>query len=478
MIGVLDNQARLARVDSSVWSRWVIVIGALSIHTLLFIPSTVTFGVVSGVFLIVPAALAGWWFGIKGGFVAGVAGTFLHCLLLIVGANAVPSDILHIIPVFALLPTSGVLAGMYKVERVRVRGLEQARAIENEKFQQAQESWKSTEEELRELEREYSAMVMQARDGILILQDDTIVFANRSLSELAGYASTEDIRRIPYLDVIAEESRVPFRQYIEARMRGEQVTPCFEAKLRTKSGEVLDVEITITSTQYYMRSASLGVVRDITEKKRDEQRLRDSLREKEVMLKEIHHRVKNNLQVISSLLSLQSDTIEDPVDQELFKESENRVRSMAVIHEKLYQSKDLALIDFGDYLLNITSWLFRSYHMTERVTCTVVAQDVSLGIDAAIPCGLIINELVSNALKYAFPDGREGKLSVVFARGDEGQLRLTVSDDGIGMASDISMENSKTLGLRLISILIRQLGGTVQLDGSNGTTFRIEFANH
>jgi PAS domain S-box-containing protein len=467
----------LPRTDISVWSRWVIVTAALSIHTLLFIPSTITFGVVSGVFLIIPAALAGWWFGIKGGFAAGIAGTFLHCLLLMIGANAVPSDILHIIPVFALLPTSGVLTGMYRVERSRVQGLEQARALEIEKFQQAQESWRSTEEELRELEREYSAMVMQARDGILILQDEKIVFANRSLSELAGYGSTEEIRRIPYLDVIAEESRIPFKEYIDARMRGEQVAPCFEVKLRTKHGDILDVEITITSTQYYMRSASLGVVRDITEKKCDEKRLRDSLREKEVMLKEIHHRVKNNLQVISSLLSLQSDSIEDPVDHELFKESENRVRSMAVIHEKLYQSKDLALIDFGDYLLNITSWLFRSYHMTERVTCTVVAQDVSLDIDTAIPCGLIINELVSNALKYAFPDGREGKVNVVFSRCDEGVLSLTVSDDGIGMAPDITLDSSKTLGLRLVGILIRQLGGSVQMDGTNGTTFRIEFAN-
>jgi two-component sensor histidine kinase len=148
-------------------------------------------------------------------------------------------------------------------------------------------------------------------------------------------------------------------------------------------------------------------------------------------LKEIHHRVKNNLQIISSLLSLQSRHIQDPRALEVFKEGQSRVRSMALIHEKLYQSKDLARVDFSEYVRNLTAYLFRSYEINSgRVGLKIQVEDVLLAVDAAIPCGLIINELVSNSLKHAFAGGRSGEISITLRPEDEGWLTLIVADNG------------------------------------------------
>jgi PAS domain S-box-containing protein len=214
------------------------------------------------------------------------------------------------------------------------------------------------------------------------------------------------------------------------------------------------------------------VSHDITVRKSTEDQLQTSLREKEVLLKEVHHRVKNNLQVISSLLSLQSSSIESSETRELVRESQNRVRSMALIHEKLYQSDSLARIDFGEYLRNLTRDLFRSYS-AGGVALKLQAEDVPLDVDAAVPCGLIVNELVSNALKYAFPAGRGGELSVSFARVALDRYALTVTDNGVGLPKDLDVRNARTLGLQLVTMLVTQLHGTLDVVSDGGTTFLI-----
>ncbi len=204
--------------------------------------------------------------------------------------------------------------------------------------------------------------------------------------------------------------------------------------------------------------------------------LQDSLEEKEVLLREIHHRVKNNMQIITSLLNLQSAYISDKKTVEMFKESQNRIRTMALIHEKLYKSKDLAKIDLKEYLRSLTTDLIQSYgEKVGRITFKVDAEDISLGIDTAIPCGLIINELISNALKYAFPDNRKGEIRVAFHR-NKGKVELIVADNGVGLPENINLESAESLGLRLVSILVRdQLHGTVHLERDGGTEFRIVF---
>ncbi len=202
-----------------------------------------------------------------------------------------------------------------------------------------------------------------------------------------------------------------------------------------------------------------------------------SLKEKEVLLREIHHRVKNNMQVISSLLRLQSRNVKDEQQIEMLKESQNRIKAMALIHEKLYRSKDLANIDFNDYIKNLVNDLFLSYKVsTGKVALKMNIETVSFGIDTAIPCGLIINELVSNSLKYAFPKGKDGEIKISLRTLEEGDIELIVSDNGVSIPKDLDFRNTESLGLRLITNLTeKQLQGKVELNRNKGTEFQIKF---
>lgn len=215
---------------------------------------------------------------------------------------------------------------------------------------------------------------------------------------------------------------------------------------------------------------------EVQVRQRAEEEIKLSLREKEVLLKEIHHRVKNNLQIISSLLNLQSAQIKDPDTYVMFRESQARVRSMALIHEKLYQSKDLAHIDFDGYVRDLMVYLFRSYAANpDQIRTHIEPHGMYLGIDTAIPCGLIISELVTNTIKYAFPGGRRGELHVGVGPEDDGHLALRVSDTGIGLPPDLDWRETDSLGLQLVSTLAAQLHGVIQVDGSGGTSFKITF---
>ena len=217
------------------------------------------------------------------------------------------------------------------------------------------------------------------------------------------------------------------------------------------------------------------VAQDITDRKQAEDRVKAQLQEKEVLLREIHHRVKNNLQVISSLLHLQSKKVAQDEAKDLFAESQARIRSMALIHERLYQSDDLAQIDFAAYLDGLTEHLFRSYTArSDAITRELDADGGTLSVDRAIPCGLIVNELVTNALKHAFPNGRAGTIRVGYAELN-GQARLTVADDGIGTADDIASSSSDSLGLRLVRGLVQQLDGDLAMSHDGGLRFTITF---
>ncbi len=194
-------------------------------------------------------------------------------------------------------------------------------------------------------------------------------------------------------------------------------------------------------------------------------------------MREIHHRVKNNMQLVSSLLRLQSRYIKDKKYIEMLKESQNRIRSMAFIHEKLYQSKDLANIDFNGYIKSLADDLFRSYGVSiDKIALKMDIDSVSFGIDTAIPCGLIINELVSNSLKYAFPEDRKGEIKIALRRTDRNEVELVVSDDGVGIPEDLDFRNTESLGLQLVSGLAEdQLQGKIKLNRAKGTEFRIRF---
>jgi PAS domain S-box-containing protein len=260
---------------------------------------------------------------------------------------------------------------------------------------------------------------------------------------------------------VMESGRSQSMEEVAGTSDGYRIFLSSKAPYRNESGEVIGI---------------IGISHDITERKQAEEKIRASLKEKEVLLKEIHHRVKNNLQIVSSLLYLQAAKTEHPGAVSALKESRARVKSMALIHERLYQSPNLASVDMGGYTRNLVFDLYHSYRTQESsVRLTTNIEDITLGITEAIPCGLIINELISNALKHAFPEGREGEITIELVKEGANRTTLTVSDNGIGFPEQVDWLNSPSLGLTLINSLVGQLEGTIELDRRGGTTFTIRF---
>jgi two-component sensor histidine kinase len=221
----------------------------------------------------------------------------------------------------------------------------------------------------------------------------------------------------------------------------------------------------------------LGTSSDITERVEAEEKLRKSLKEKELLLQEIHHRVKNNLQIIISLLKLQSGYVFDERDKSLFAKSRDRVETMALIHEKLYRSTDLSNINIAGYVHDLTNQLSKAYGLTSsniKITADVNSE-INLSIDTAIPFGLIINELIANSIKYAFPDNMAGEIMIFITR-EADKMVLRVSDNGIGLTADVKSDGTKSFGLNLVHTLVKQLGGEIIVDSSSGgTNFTIYF---
>jgi PAS domain S-box-containing protein len=222
---------------------------------------------------------------------------------------------------------------------------------------------------------------------------------------------------------------------------------------------------------------SIGTVQDITEQKQAEDRIKASLKEKEVLLQEVHHRVKNNMQIISSLFNLQSRHIKDKQALEIFKSSQNRVRSMALIHERFYQSEDMARVDFAEYAQSLTSHLFSSHGISPgAVKLNLKIKDVFLDLNTAIPCGLIINELVSNSLKHAFPGEKKGEIKIAIHPLNKYGMEVIVSDNGVGLPKKVDFRKTDSLGLHLVNLLAEdQLHGDIKLDRTKGTSFCIKF---
>ncbi|KPQ41808.1 MAG: sensory transduction histidine kinase, partial [Candidatus Methanoperedens nitroreducens] len=252
----------------------------------------------------------------------------------------------------------------------------------------------------------------------------------------------------------------------------------FETRHRRKDGRIIEIEASVN----YI-NAGIGklfvFMRDITERKEAGEKIEESLKEKEILLREIHHRVKNNMQIISSLLKLQAGTIKDEKYLDIFKESQNRILAMSLVHETLYRSEGFSRINARDYITSISNGIVQSYRdRGNNISMNLNIEDIALGIDSSIPCGLIINELITNSLKHAFPDRRNGEIKIVLTNinGHEYEYELIVSDNGIGLPEDIDFRKTETLGLHLVSMLAEdQLSGTIDLYQNNGTEFKIRF---
>ena len=225
------------------------------------------------------------------------------------------------------------------------------------------------------------------------------------------------------------------------------------------------------------QSAVLNILEDIEVERKtalDNVHLAAALKEKELLLGEIHHRVKNNLQIIDSLLGLQSAQIADPMTLSILRDSQNRVKSMAAIHQILYESRDFARVNFTQVLDNLTSGLMISYGIdSARIRLRLDAQAILFSMDIAIPLGLMVNELISNALKHAFPEGRSGEIAVLLVAEANGDVELTVSDDGIGIPAGLNIDTSPTLGLQLVRLLSEQVHGTLTIERAQPTRFTL-----
>jgi len=336
------------------------------------------------------------------------------------------------------------------------------------------------EEALRESEERYRLLAENSLDLIELLDlDGNVVYASPSHYYVIGYTPNE----LVYQNLLAfvhhddvPKALLAVNELLDAKMR-----KTIEIRLQKKTGTWIEVEALLSGIPGPGNTIQriLFSARDIAARKRVEEHLKSSLKEKEVLLKEIHHRVKNNLQIISSLLNLQSGYIQDPQAGEMFKESRNRVKSMALIHERLYQSKDLARIDFTEYVRNLTTHLFRSYGVNARaVGLQIDVGNILLDIDTAIPCGLIINELVTNSLKYAFSSDVGGEIRIGLQPENDGRLALSVSDNGAGLPPDFDFQKTESLGLQLVNTLTDQLQGQIQIEREGGTTFKIVLHPH
>jgi PAS domain S-box-containing protein len=333
---------------------------------------------------------------------------------------------------------------------------------------------KRAEEALKKL----SSAVEQGADSVIITDKHGVIdYVNPAFEELTGYAREEAVGKKPGILKSGEHDKKFYKELHETIhsgriYRGEIIN-------RKKNGEIYFVASTITPITDMQGNITHFVTteKDITERKIAEEQLKASLKEKEILLQEIHHRVKNNMQVISSMLSLQSEYITEKKYRDMFEESQNRISSMALIHEKLYQSRDFAKIDLSQYIKDLVNYLFRYYGInTGNIALNLNIENVYIGIDSGIPCGLIINELVTNSLKHAFPDGRKGEMKISLRSIDANMIELAVSDNGTGIPEDLDFRNTKSLGLHLVTMLAEnQLHGEIHLDRSKGTEFKIKF---
>lgn len=300
-------------------------------------------------------------------------------------------------------------------------------------------------------------------------------YVSPSTQQLLGYHPQELVGHSLY-ELIHPDDREKVRQTIKKSSNATEELRV-ESRLKTAEGKYIWIETTgkpVVDEKGFRGFIYSG--RDITEQKKSAEYIKKSLEEKEALLREIHHRVNNNLQVISSLLSLQSDNVRDPRDHELFVESQNRVRSMAMIHEKLYQSDKFNSINFRDYLKTLINRLIYEYSQDlGHIDLELDIENVELNIETSVPCGLIINELVSNSLKHAFPQGRNGKIIVKFHKIKDKYV-LMVGDNGIGPLEKSVLESSKKLGFNLVKSLIKQLDASLEILESEGTLYRITFA--
>jgi PAS domain S-box-containing protein len=365
------------------------------------------------------------------------------------------------------------------------------------------------------LEEMYGALITASPDGFIALDlDGKINYVSEKAAFMMGWGNGKKlISETIFNIIIPEENELFFKNMKIVRNIGALRNIEHNAYKRDGDIFIAEMNMALTHDSKENPKGFILTIRDITYRKKMEKKVRTSLKEKEILLKEVHHRVKNNMQIISSLIGLQSEHVHDKKTKELFEDSKNRIRSMALIHEKLYGSEGMEKVDFSEYLKSLVNSLERSYLHKNDIEIIIDVVDVSLDIDQAITCGLILNELISNSLKYAFPkniiSGDSSKSDILIglkgndiseytensytetvnsdinslttslisitACSNEGKIIINVADNGVGLPNGLNFENTESLGLQIVSTLVSQLDGTINLDNDDGARFIIEF---
>ncbi len=333
---------------------------------------------------------------------------------------------------------------------------------------------------LIESERKYRKLFDIANDAIFVADAETgnLTYANKKAQELIGIPLKKIIgmhqsQLHPKED--AERYRKIFAQHIQ---NGTAISE--NVFVLNKHKKKIPVEISASVTEIGGKRFIQGIFRDISDRKRIEKQLKKSLKEKEILLRELYHRTKNNMQVISSLLNIQSAFIDDGRVSQIFRETQSRIRSISLVHDKLYQSEDLSMINLCDYIKDLADTLLKGYRLnSEQISLEFDADDILTSIDNAIPCGLLINEIITNSIKYAFGYNGTGNIRVVIRSTEDSNTELRISDNGIGLPDGFDFNNTDTLGLKLVKKLVEnQLRGTVDVISGKGTEFIIKFKNN
>lgn len=336
------------------------------------------------------------------------------------------------------------------------------------------------EAKFHESERRYHTLVEWSPEAMAVHSGGLLRYVNPAAVKLMGASSAQDLIGKSILDLVHPDSQAIMLARVKESLERGSEAPMIEEKFIKLDGSVIAVEVKSTPITFDGAPAIQVAVRDITERKRANEALRTSLREKEALLKEVHHRVKNNLQVITSLLNLEAGRSDHPATKAAFLEMQNRIRSMAMLHETLYRSENLERVDLPRYIRQLATQLFHSMLASpEAIQLHLDLAPASLALDQAVPCGLLINELVSNCLKHAFPEGRKGEVRIELqAMAADGRLKLRVSDNGVGLPPNFDQLRTTSLGLHLVSGLTEQLNGQLEITPGTGTgaVFQVTFA--
>ncbi|MBN1326522.1 MAG: MASE1 domain-containing protein [Candidatus Cloacimonetes bacterium] len=327
------------------------------------------------------------------------------------------------------------------------------------------------------IQKKYFESLFQLSPSAVVILDneENIMRVNDQFLNLFGYTQEEVAGKKINSLIVPDHLQAEGERATLSVNEGEQIN--FESIRKRKDGSLVEVDIFGMPLVIDGKKIAIhALYRDISVRKRNEEIIKQELMEKEILLKEVHHRVKNNMQIISSLINMQSTLIKKDEVKQLFLDSKNRVKTMALIHEKLYQTEDFSRIEFGDYIRRLISDLMKSYRVdSDRIKLIISIENISMDINIAVPCGLIINELISNAIKYAFPGDRSGTLQISLVRQNDDNFEMTVTDDGIGLPSDFDVNKTESLGLQLVHALVNQLHGRIDINGRDGLQIKICF---